>query len=159
MSRPTTTNKTQINTYIQNMEPVTKEHLVNNVKHLTIDHIKKGVEGYAEYALEYPLKDRVVCSDYSRRKVKFKDSDGNIITDPEMTTLAKKFFQSIHEKNNELIRESANELKDRFGDDNVMETIVKLFDYKEAVNKARGGEKSEFHHDFVREVCNKTLKR
>ena len=56
VSRPvsTTTNKTQINTYIQNMEPVTTEHLIDNAQHLTIDHIKKGVEGYAEYALEYP---------------------------------------------------------------------------------------------------------
>jgi hypothetical protein len=158
VSRPTTTNKTQINTYIQNMEPVTTEHLIDNAQHLTIEHIKKGVEGYAEYALEYPLKDRVLCSDYARRKVKFKDKDGNVITDPEMTTLAKKFFKSIHEKNKELICESANELKERLGDENVMDTVVKLFDYKEAVNRASDGEKTDFHHDFVRQVCSQTIK-
>ena len=158
VSRPTTTNKTQINTYIQNMEPVTTEHLIDNAQHLTIEHIKKGVEGYAEYALEYPLKNRVLCSDYSRRKVKFKDRDGNVITDPEMTTLAKKFFKSIHEKNKELICKSANELKERLGDENVMDTVVKLFDYKEAVNRGCDGEKTDFHHDFVRQVCSQTLK-
>lgn len=158
VSRPTTTNKTQINTYIQNMEPVTTEHLIDNVQHLTIDHIKKGVEGYAEYALEYPLKNRVLCSDYSRRKVKFKDKEGNLISDPEMTTLAKKFFKSIQEKNKELICKCANELKDRLGDENVMDTVVKLFDYKEAVNRGCDGEKTEFHHDFVRQVCSQTLK-
>lgn len=158
VSRPTTTNKTQINTYIQNMEPVTTEHLIDNAQHLTIEHIKKGVEGYAEYALEYPLKDRVLCSDYARRKVKFKDKDGNVITDPEMTTLAKKFFKSIHEKNKELICKSVNELKERLGDENVMDTVVKLFDYKEAVNRGCDGEKTDFHHDFVKRMCSQTLK-
>ena len=158
VSRPTTTNKTQINTYIQNMEPVTTEHLIDNAQHLTIEHIKKGVEGYAEYALEYPLKNRMLCSDYARRKVKFKDMDGNVITDPEMTTLAKKFFKSIHEKNKELICKCANELKEMLGDENVMDTVVKLFDYKEAVNRGCDGEKTDFHHDFVRQVCSQTLK-
>ena len=158
VSRPTNNNKTQINTYIQNMQPVTNEHLVDNAQHLTIEHIKKGVEGYAEYALEYPLKDRLLCSDYSRRKVKFKDNDGNVITDPEMTSLTKKFFKSIKDKNKELICKSANELKERLGDDNVMDTVVKLFDYKEMVNRGSDGEKTDFHHDFVRQVCSQTLK-
>ena len=160
VSRPTTSNinKTNINNYIQNMQPVTEEHLLDNVQHLTIDHIKKGPEGYAEYALEYTLKDRLLCSDYSRRKVKFKDREGNIITDPEMTTLARKFFSSIKEKNKELICASANELKEKLGDDNVMDTVVKLFDYKSDIEKGSDGEKTEFHHDFVRQVCSQTIK-
>lgn len=140
VSRSTTTNnKTQINNYIQNMQPVTEEHLIDNAQHLTIEHIKKGAEGYAEYALEYPLKDRMLCSDYSRRKVKFKDKDGNMITDPEMTTLAKKFFNSIKEKNKELICSCSNELKEKLGDDNVMDTVVKLFDYKNAIQQGSEG--------------------
>lgn len=158
VSRPTTSNKTQINNYMQNMKPVTDEHLQDNAQHLTIEHIKKGVEGYAEYALEYPLKDRLLCSDYSRRKVKFKDKDGNVITDPEMTTLARKFFHSIKEKNKELICQSANELKERLGDDNVMDTVVRLFDYKSDIEKGSDGEKTEFHHDFVKQVCSQTVK-
>ena len=94
--------------------------------------------------MEYPLKDRVLCSDYSRRKVKFKNKDGKVITDPEMTSLASKFFESIKEK---------------LGDDNVMDTVVKLFDYKAAVEKGSdGGEKTDFHHDFVRQMCSQTIK-
>lgn len=158
VTRPITSNKTQINNYIHNMQPVTEEHLHNNVQHLTIDHIKKGVEGYAEYALEYPLKDRVLCSDYSRRKVKFKDNDGNVITDPEMTTLARKFFNSIKDKNKELICKCANELKEKLGDDNVMDTVVKLFDYKSDIEKGSDGEKTEFQHDFVKHVCSQSIK-
>lgn len=158
VSRPTTSNKTQINNYIQNMQPVTDEFLIDNARHLTIEHIKKGPEGYAEFALEYPLKDRMLCSDYSRRKIKFKDKDGNLITDPEMTTLAKKFFSSIKDKNKELICQCANELKEKLGDDNVMDTVVKLFDYKSAIEQGSDGEKTEFHHDFVRQMCSQTLK-
>jgi uncharacterized C2H2 Zn-finger protein len=156
--RPTTRN-TQINNYIQQLKPVTDEHLLDSVSNLTIDHIIKGPEGYAAYALEYPLKDRVLCSDYSRRKVKFKNNDGQVITDPEMTTLAAKFFESIKEKNKELICKYANELKEKLGDENVMDTVVKLFDYKSAVdNGSDGGEKTDFHHDFVRQMCSQTLK-
>ena len=158
VSRPmSTTKNTQIN-YIQQLQPVTEEHLIDNVANLTIDHIIKGPEGYAEYALEYPLKDRMICSDYARRKVKFKDKDGNVITDPEMTTLTKKFFESIHEKNKELICKYANELKERLGDENVMDTVVKIFEYKEAVNRACDGEKTDFHHDFVKRMCSQTIK-
>jgi hypothetical protein len=158
VQRPTTKN-TQINNYIQNMKHVTQEHLIDSVPNLTIDHIKKGPEGYAEYALEYPFKDRMVCSDYARRKVKFKDNEGNVITDPEMSVLAVKFFESIKEKNKELICRYANELKERLGDDNVMDTVVKLFDYKSAVeNGSDGGDKTDFHHDFVRKMCSQTVK-
>jgi hypothetical protein len=53
----------------------------------------------------------MLCSDYYRRKVKFKDNDGNMITDFEITTLAKKFFLSIKKKNKKLICRCANELK------------------------------------------------
>ena len=152
-----TTKNTQIN-YIQQLQPVTEEHLVNNVSNLTIDHIIKGPEGYAEFALNYPLKDRLLCSDYARRKVKFKDKDGKVITDPEMNILAVKFFESIKEKNKELICKYANELKERLGDDNVMDTVVKLFDYKAAVERGSEGERTDFHHDFVKRMCSQTLK-
>ena len=93
-----------------------------------------------------------------KKTFKFKDKDGNVITDPEMNTLAVKFFESINDKNRELIRKYANEAKEKLGDDNVMDTVVKLFDYKAAVEKGSDGEKSEFHHDFVRQMCSQTIK-
>lgn len=95
-----------------------------------------------------PPKDRLLCSDYVRRKV---------ITYPEMTILAVKFFESINEKN-KLICKYANELKERLCDDNVMDTVVKLFDYKAAVEKCSEGERTDFHHDFVKRMCSQTLK-
>ena len=155
VNRPTTTKNTHINNYIQRLQPITDEDMVDNVPNLTIDHIIKGAEGYVQYALEYPLKDKIVCSDYSRRKVKFKDKDGNVITDPEMTCLATKFFTSIKDRNKELIMKYGNELKDKFGDE--MGTIVSILDYKMAVDKGSEGEKTEFHHEFVKQLCSKTI--
>jgi hypothetical protein len=157
VQRPTNmTKNTQINNYIQQLKPVTDEYFLNNVQHLSIDHILKGPEGYAKYALEYPLKDRMICVDYSRRKVKFKDKDGNVITDPEMTNLATKFFNSIKDKNKELIIEYGNKLKENFGDE--VDTIVKIFDYKNAIDNGSEGIKTEFHHDFVKQICGQTIK-
>jgi uncharacterized coiled-coil protein SlyX len=158
VSRPTTTNKTQINNFIQQLQPIIDDKLKESVDNLTIDHIKKGPEGYAQYALEYPLKDKMICVDYSRRKVKFKDKDGNVITDPEMNGLATKFFNSIKDKNKELICLYANELKEKLGDDDIMDTMVKIFDYKMSVDKGSEGEKTDFHHDFVRQMCSQTIK-
>ena len=156
VSRSTTTKNTNINNYIQNLQPITDEHLKENVQHLSIDHILRGPEGYADYALEYPLKDRLICIDYARRKIKFKDIDGNVITDPEMANLATKFFQSIKAKNKELIMEHGDKLKENFGDE--VNTIVKLLDYKLAVDGCSTGVKTEFHHDFVKQVCSKSIK-
>ena len=157
VTRPTiTNNKTQINNYIQKLQPITDTTFIDSVPNLTIDHILKGPEGYAQYALEYPLKDRMICVDYARRKVKFKDKDGNVITDPEMTQLTTKFFNSIKDKNKELIFQYGNELKERFGDE--MDTIVEILDYKIAVDKGSEGERSDLHHDFVKQMCSQTLR-
>lgn len=155
--RPTTmNNKTQINNFIQAMPPVTEQLLQESVPNLTIDHIIRGPEGYADYALEFPLKDRLICVDYARRKIKFKDKDNNIITDPEMTCLATKFFQSIKERNSSLILEYGKQMRDRFGDE--MDTIIQLLDYKGAVDKGSEGEKTDFHHDFIKQMCSQTIK-
>ena len=156
VSRPTTSNKTQINNFVQQLQPVTDQHFSDNVQHLTIDHILKGPEGYAQYALEYPLKERMICVDYSRRKVKFKDKDGNVITDPDMTNLATKFFNSIKDKNKKLIVECSDKLKENFGDE--VDTIVKIFDYKAGVDNGSDGTKTEFQHDFVKYMCSQTIK-
>ena len=44
--------------------------------------------------------------------MKFKDKDGNVITDLEMIGLESKFFNSIKDKNKQLICVYANELKE-----------------------------------------------
>lgn len=139
------------------LQPVTKERLDQCSSQLTIDHILKGPAGYAEFALEHSLKDSVVCVDYSRRKVKFRNEDGNIVTDPEMTSLGKKFFQSIKDKNRELINEYGRKLNINLAEYD-MQLIEDLLNFKSSVDRGSDGEQSEFKHDFVKEVCSQTIK-
>jgi hypothetical protein len=154
-SRSTTTNK--VSNFIQNMAPLTEQVLRENLHQLTIEHIKKGAEGYAQYALEFPLKDRVACVDYSRKKIKFKDHDGNTITDPEMSFLTQKFFKSIKERNKELFVECTREMRDKVDEDsfNIMSLVAESYT---GVNEGSEGTTSDFTQEFVKEVCKKTIR-
>ena len=115
IKRPTIQNTQQrYNTIINNLTPITEEHLKEQAQYLTIDHIKNGVDGYVKYALDHPLKDKIICTDFSRRKIKYKDDDGNVIEDPEMINLTQKLFQAIKDKNSQLVSEYIIELKERF---------------------------------------------
>mgnify|MGYP001379233298 CR=1 FL=1 len=51
-------------TKIQNLIPLDMTEMTEQSRYLTIDHIKNGAAGYAKFALEYPLKDRIVCERY-----------------------------------------------------------------------------------------------
>jgi len=46
------------------MEHITQEHLITHAPQLTIEQ----ASGYAEYALEGPLKDPIACVDYTLEK-------------------------------------------------------------------------------------------
>ena len=171
IDKPSTLNQNTINQVINNLLPITTEHLNNQVQYLTIDHVKNGAVGYAKYALEHPLKDRLVCTDTSRKKGKYKDSDGNIVSDPDMSTITKKLFLAIKDRNSELITEYANDLKvklDSFGSNNEMtneETIelsgmtddlidllTSAFSQKRQSNEILDGLKPELFHQFVKEI-------
>ena len=57
VSRPTTTNN---NTTI-NLAPITDQRFIESVSKLTLEYLLKGPQGYAQFALDHPLKDSVVC--------------------------------------------------------------------------------------------------
>jgi len=172
IDKPSTLNQNTINQIINNLLPITTEHLNNQAQYLTIDHVKNGALGYAKYALEHPLKDRLVCTDTSRKKGKYKDSDGNIVSDPEMSSITKKLFLAIKDRNSELITEYANDLKvklDSFGSDNnemtneetveitgmtddLIDLVTSVFSQKRQSNEISDGLKPELFHQFVKEI-------
>ena len=166
------------NQVINNLIPVTDEHLKEQSRFLTLDHIKQGAVGYANFACEHALKDRVACTDLSRRKIKYKNPEGQIVSDPEMMVMSKKLFTAISEKNKELSDQYRGELIAMMlakyrecGDDMKDEETRELEKYIGEINKnmdhlltvytqARDiadGQKPEMYHEFVREVCNKTV--
>ena len=181
VSKPTVINANtdnRIQQTINNLIPITDDHLREQAQFLTLDHIKQGAIGYANFACEHALKDRITCVDVSRRKVKYKNQDGLVITDPEMSVLSKKLFCSIQEKNTQLTKQYKQELREMVlqkfrdsGDDMTDEKTIDLdiaieqinkhmenasnLDYQ--VNKIVEGEKPNIYHEFIKEVCNKTV--
>ena len=159
-----TTNNTNNTNFISNLQIISEDHIISNAKHLTIDHIKKGAIGYSEYLLEYPLKDRIACTDYSRRKIKYKNEQGEVVTDPEMTKLSDLLFKSIKDRNRELTVQYSTELTEKFKTAQdpsqlsyFMELASKFSDQDMEVFKMFNGDKNEFFHDVIRNICSKTL--
>ena len=160
ISKPTITNNHTVN----NLHIMSDEHIKEQVKNLTIDHIKKGALGYSEYFLEYPLKERVICTDYARRKIKYKNEQGEIISDPEMSNLSDLLFKSIKDRNRELTIQYTNELTDKFKTAKdptqlsyFMEVAGKFSQQDLEVFRMFNGDKNDFFHDIVRNICSKTV--
>ena len=180
VARPThvQNNNQRINQVINNLSPITDQLLQDQAKNLTIEHIKDGAAGYAKYALEYPLKDRVVCVDFSRRKIKYKNADGELIADPEMVKLSQKLFSAIDEHNTKLINEYLEELKEKLfsanlngnndmdeeetiqfqNDTNLLiDSISAISSQKREVKEIASGMKPDIYHDFIKNVCSSAV--
>jgi hypothetical protein len=160
---PTNVKNTIKNLQINNLQPITNESLTQAIPSLTHDHIKAGAAGYAKYALEFPLRDKILVADAARRKLTWKDEDGQIVNDLEGTELSKKFFAVVKEPSLKAIRDLMRELQDRHGqaivddDDDeirVCDTMMcKLDDLRREIRKTIGGEPTELRNDFVKEIC------
>lgn len=164
ISKPTITNNNTSNTVINNLQVISEDQIKDHAKNLTLDHIKRGALGYSEYFLEYPLKERIACTDYSRRKLKYKNEQGEIVTDPEMTTLSDLLFKSIKDRNRELTIQYTNELTDKFKTAKdatqlsyFMEFAGKFSQQDLEVFRMFNGDKNDFFHDILRNICSKTL--
>ena len=172
-TKPTTIN-TRINKQVNQLLPLTQEYIESQVPNLTIDHIKRGAQGYADFAFEFALKDRIMCTDFSRRRGKYKDEDGNVIDDPEMKKVSKQFFQAIHDHNTTLTNQYGQELYNKLTDilqnagdeltqeetDKLQLTQQRILQEISKVNTSRidvtdiaKGKKSDLLPEFVKEVC------
>lgn len=72
-----------------------------------------------------------------------------------MSTLATKFFQSIKDKNKDLIIEYGTKLNDYIGEH--LNDLIEILDIKSSVDNGAAGSKTEFYHDFVKNICSKTI--
>ena len=162
ITRPTTRNTIK-NSTIQNLLPLKDSEINEHVPFLTIDHIKQGPEGYAKFALTRPLKDRITCTDVSRKKLAWKNEAGEIIYDTEGQTLCKKFFAAIQEKGEQLFRELIRDLGKRLdnayncGDQEESDAIIELTDKiqtwrREAFQTSKGSA-TDLSADFAHYLC------
>ena len=149
VKRPTVSNKTMnVNNFIKNMPPLTVEDIESSVPMLTLEHHAKGAEGYAEFALEFPFKDKIVCVDTSRNKIKYKNDDGDIIEDVGFRKMMIKLCKSLKDRSFNLSLEHEDKLSDVWS-----EQDRETYDFMEAavaIAKYAQGRENEF--------CNKIIK-
>ena len=137
---------------LEDIFPITQECLIENVKFFTIEHILRGPEGYADYFISYPLKDRLLVVDYSDAVITFKDGCCETIIDSGAVILTKLIFDSLRVRNKELIMEYCTCLNNNFADNGA--EIVQLLDYRVAVEKCADGnyigdEDGDFRIEFI----------
>jgi hypothetical protein len=109
------TNNTKIDIF-NSLTPLTEDDFKNFTNKLTLEHIKKGAEGYADYALNYTLKDKIMCLDYSRKKICYKNEKGDKVEEYRLNTILPKIFKEIEPVNKEMILALMNNANDEFLD-------------------------------------------
>ena len=85
-----TTHKTT--NILNNMVPLSQEHFAKFTEHLDLGYINQGAEGYAQYALDHPLKNNIHYADKARHVLKYKNSDGVVCNRDYWYTLNESHF-------------------------------------------------------------------
>jgi hypothetical protein len=155
VKRPTSSTKNiQINNYIKNMPPILNSDIIDNVQHLTLEHHSKGAEGYAEYALEFPFKNKIVCVDTARNKIKYKNEEGDVIEDVGFRKMMVKLCLALKDRSFNLSQEHYEKLSDTFTEKevdrfNFMETAI-------AISKCANGRESDFCNQIIKMISKKS---
>ena len=148
IKRPTSSKTMNINNFIKNMQPLRVQDIESSVPLLTLEHHAKGAEGYAEFALEFPFKDKIVCVDVSRNKIKYKNDDGDIIEDVGFRKMMIKLCKSLKDRSFNLSLEHEDKLSDTWSEQE--RDSVDFMEAAVAIAKYAQGRENEF--------CNKIIK-
>lgn len=147
-------------TNILKLEPLAKEWLESQALLLTERHFSQGIAGLAQFAVENSFKDRVVCTDMTRKSLKYKDNNGEIKKDPKGKKLATLFFNSIHSKAENIIPDMIEKIKDELhdaGDEEILESIrVKMNDLisvEKGIKQISKGHETELREQFTCQLC------
>lgn len=148
-------NKTiQINNYIKNMPNLTLKDMRQSVPMLSLDHHVQGEEGYAAYALEFPFKDKIVCVDVARNKIKYKNEDGDVVEDIGFKKMMQKLCELIKDRTFVLTGEHYEKLSKKFS-----KKELEAYDFKEtltAISKYTEGKDSDFMNKMIKLICEKS---
>ncbi len=144
---------------ILKLEPMTQQWLVDQVQHLKLEHIKQGAVGYADFASQYSFKNRVVCTDTSRKNLKYVEN-GSVVKDIRGKKLAQLFFTSIKSKNDEFMAVARNEILQelRASNDNercseINNQMLDIIRNEGGVNRLSQGQDHELRSEFVNHLC------
>ncbi len=153
--------KSTVTNNIISLQPLTKEWLASQALLLTEEHISQGVTGLAQFAVCNSFKDRVVCTDVSRKSLKYKEDDGKFSKDPRGKKLSKMFFESIETKADNIIPIMIEKIKEEMDDAceettdfesvcNKMDEIIKI---KKGIRHITKGQEHDLKEEFTKQLC------
>jgi hypothetical protein len=142
------------NKFIQNLIPLTDDHLKEQAKNLELKHVIDGPDSLAVFAKQNALKDRVICTDVTRRNFIFKDENGNIIKDPKGVKITKKF---VDNNKDEIVRLLKAYVLTFYDDDTLMSLKEKqeMEELMFSIKYSNDPDNSDSYNNFERQftVC------
>jgi hypothetical protein len=133
--------------------------LRDNAERLTIEHIKNGHQGYAQFALDF-CADRLKVTDVNRKNVKFKSETGGIVTDKGMLAFQKMLGSGINYKNQRLIEKYIHreiEMREMAGINRleIEQELLPLRQQLVYIAKMAKGDQTKLGQDICRIICQK----
>jgi hypothetical protein len=136
-SRPTTTNNRAIfiNQRLENLDCLDFDKIKDNLDSFTIEYHRQGAEGYGKHALKEVFNNKLVCTDQSRNKFKFKDKHGNIIEDVGLVKCMEAYVDAYKMKAYEIAQDHYQELAKQFSEKEMdtcptMEWVIAFAQFK-----------------------------
>lgn len=136
---------------------ITEEWIKENVIYLSIEHIKTGPVGYATFLHEL-LKNRVICTDISRKKFKYLNDKGEWNIDPELLTLSSLLFPFLKDRHKQLSTEYLHYLSSQLDVNEIntlsyrMEVARVFSDHERLLFKMLDGERGPYYTDLIRHL-------
>lgn len=158
------------------LQELTNEYIKDCLKFLTIEHIQNGVNGFAEYAMKYPFKDRIYCSNLEDNILKYK-IDEEIITDIGGVKICQKLFkhlrvpylnlfkdfkENIYDKIDKYNQLLPNDMTDdqleiaNIETEKINEPLDKLIEQQKEILDTTKGIETEFLFKFIKQICIET---
>lgn len=141
-----------------NLEPLKMSDVIDCHKSLNLEVIRRGVSGLVDFAYNYVFKNKILCTDFSRKKFVYKDENGDIKTDFYLQCLRIDFFSSILQHSRELVLRSKVEISHNISDaeeELIFDNWVFLQDIKEDIKFASQGQETPFVSAFVKLLAGK----
>lgn len=150
----TNNNNKNITVFLQNAEPITEEYIIEQAKKLTYDQHVRGINGYIEH-YSAVVKNRVVSTDPSRNKIKYKTLQGHIVKEIGHGMLFVNLCKSVIEKSKELSDEHKTRLSKEFSDDELIHhDFYRL--YKD-IKKSGEGCETISGNKILKKICEKNV--
>lgn len=146
---------------IVNIQPLTDEHLKSTAMLLTQNDVT-NINSLASFAINNSLKNRVIASDRSRKTLVYKNQSGKLTKDPYGHCIARRFFQSISDRDDvldeayETLKSEMNKLANNLSQDEtdvILKKANEIVKIRRGIKEVSSGREHELKEEFVSLLC------